>query len=64
MYFTIANIFINPYSKENMEQHSWRELDICIMNTLYKNELSPSEKDSLINEKIAEIEKYIETFEH
>lgn len=63
MYFSIANIFINPNSKANMAQHSWRELEICITETIYRNELSANDKDIIINNKIAEIEKYIESFE-
>lgn len=63
MYFTIGNLFINPCSLANMSQHSWRELEICIEKTIYKDNISPNEKDTIIHDKIAEIERYIETFE-
>ena len=63
-YFTIGNIFINPCSLSNMAQHAWRELDTCIAKTLYMNELSTNDKNMIINNKINELEKYIETFEH
>lgn len=47
-----------------MAQHAWRELDTCIAKTLYMNELSTNDKNMIINNKINELEKYIETFEH
>lgn len=62
--FTIANIYINTRSLANMAQHAWRELDICIVETLYNTELSITEKDKNIIDKTTEMEKYLETFEH
>lgn len=62
--FTIANIYINTRSLANMAQHVWRELDICIIDTVYDAELSTTEKDQTIIHKTTELEKYLETFEH
>lgn len=62
--FTVANIFINAGTMANMSQHALRELDSCIIETIYKNELSSSEKDLIFINKVIEIEKYLETFEH
>ncbi len=62
--FTVANMFINAGSMANMSQHAWRELDSCIMETINKTELSSNEKDKIITDKLIEIEKYIETYEH
>lgn len=62
--FTIANIFINTNSLANMAQHTWRELDISIMETLYSPDLSNDEKDRTLIDKVVELERYLETFEH
>ena len=62
--FTIANIFIDSGTMANMSQHAWRELDICIMETIQESELSEIEKNAIIIDKVAEMERYIELFEH
>lgn len=62
--FTIANIFINPSAMANMSQHAWRELDVCIIETIHRIDLSQNEKNIIIVDKVAEMEFYIETFEH
>lgn len=62
--FTIANLFIDSGSMANMSQHAWRELDICIMETIHETELSETEKNKIIVAKVAEMEQYIESFEH
>lgn len=62
--FTIATIFINPGSKANMSQHAWRELDTCIMQTINDSTLSNVDKNKKIINKVIEMEKYIETYEH
>ena len=61
--FTVSNLFINSGSKANMSQHAWRELDICIMKTIHKTGLSGNEKNKIIVDKIAEMERYIEPYE-
>lgn len=63
MCFNVASYFINPNSKANMSQHIWRELDICIMQTVTNDELNSNEKDTILVNKIAELERYVETFE-
>lgn len=62
--FSMANIFINAGSQANMAQHAWRELDICIMDTIHQEDLSEDCRNQIIARKIAEMERYIETFEH
>lgn len=62
--FTISSIFINPGSMAYMAQHAWRELDTCIMSTISNKELRKEEKDQIIIEKVVEMEKYIESYEH
>lgn len=62
--FTIANIFIDAGTMANMSQHAWRELDSCIIETIHNYELSSNAKDIIITNKVIEMEKYIETFEH
>lgn len=62
--FTVANMFINAGSMANMSQHAWRELDSCIMETINETDLSSNEKDKIITDKLIEIEKYIEIYEH
>lgn len=47
-----------------MSQHAWRELDICIAKTIHETELPEAEKNRIIVDKIAEMEYYIESFEH
>lgn len=64
MCFTISNIFINPGSMSNMSQHAWRELDTCIMQTVSNTNLSETEKDHIIINKVVEMEQYIESYEH
>lgn len=64
MCFTIADIFINPGAMANMAQHAWRELDTCIMQTVDNNNLSNTDKNKIIIDKVVEMEKYIETYEH
>lgn len=63
MCFNVASYFINPNSKANMSQHIWRELDICIMQTITNDELNSNEKDTILVNKVAELERYVETFE-
>jgi len=46
-----------------MSQHIWRELDICIMQTITNDELNSNEKDTILVNKVAELERYVETFE-
>ena len=46
-----------------MSQHIWRELDICIMQTVINDELNSNEKDTILVNKVAELERYVETFE-
>lgn len=62
--FSMANIFINAGSQANMAQHAWRELDICIMETMHEEGLSKNARDQIIINKIAEMEQYIEKNEH
>ena len=62
--FSMSSVFINAGTQANMAQHAWRELDICIMHTIQIDNLTDPEKDQLIVEKIAEMEHFIETFEH
>lgn len=64
MCFTISEIFINPGSMANMAQHAWRETDLCIMQTVNDSSLSTEEKNSIIINKVAEMERYVETYEH
>lgn len=64
MCFTISSIFINPGAMANMAQHAWRELDTCIIQTIDNNALSSTDKNKIIINKIVEMEKYIETYEH
>ena len=62
--FSISNIFINAGGQANMAQHAWRELDICIIDTIHKEGISNEDRDRIIISKIAEMERYIETYEH
>ena len=62
--FTVANMFINAGDMANMSQHAWRELDSCIMKTVNEIDLSSNEKDKIITDKLIEMEKYIESYEH
>lgn len=62
--FTVANMFVNAGAMANMSQHAWRELDSCIMETINKTDLSSNEKDKIITDKLTEMEKYIESYEH
>lgn len=62
--FSLSNFFINAGSKANMAQHAWRELDICISETIHNLELSENEKNKVIVNTVAEMERYIESFEH
>lgn len=62
--FTVANLFINAGDMANMSQHAWRELDSCIMKTVNEIDLSSNEKDKIITDKLIEMEKYIESYEH
>ncbi len=62
--FTVANMFVNAGAMANMSQHAWRELDSCIMKTINETDLSSNEKDKIITDKLIEMEKYIETYEH
>lgn len=62
--FTVANMFINASSMANMSQHTWRELDSCIMETINETDLSSNDKDKIITDKLIEMEKYIESYEH
>lgn len=39
------------------------ELDICIMQTITNDELNSNEKDTILVNKVAELERYVETFE-
>lgn len=64
MCFTISNIFINPSSMAYMSQHAWRELDTCIIKTINDTNLSNEDKNKIIIDKVVEMEKYIETYEH
>lgn len=64
MCFTISEIFINPGSMANMSQHAWRETDLCIMQTVNDSSLSTEEKNSIIISKVAEMKRYVETYEH
>lgn len=64
MCFTISGIFINPKSMANIAQHAWRELDLCIMQTVSDNNLSPEDKNRIIISKVVEMEKYVESYEH
>lgn len=47
-----------------MSQHIWREMDICIMQNINNTELTSNEKDEVLIDKIAELERYVETFEN
>lgn len=62
--FTVANIFVNADTKAKMSQHAWRQLDKSIIETIYNSKLSESDKTVTINNKIIEMEQYIESFEH
>lgn len=62
--FTIVTLYINPITIANMSQHAWRQLDICISETVYNQNLSFEEKNRIIINKVKEMELYIETFEH
>lgn len=62
--FSFGVFFINPSVKGNMSQHIWREMDICIMQTINNRELTSNEKDKVLIDKIAELERYVETFEN
>lgn len=64
VFFTIANMFINPGSKAYMSQYAWRELDVCITKTIHQTDLTVEEKNMIFAEKISEAEYYIESFEH
>lgn len=64
MCFTISSIFINPSSMAYMSQHAWRELDTCIIQTIGDTTLSKEQKDKIIIDKVVEMEKYIESYEH
>ncbi len=57
---TIGNIFINAKQQASMAQHAWRELDICIIQIVNDDELSVTEKNRIIVDKVIEMEKYIE----
>lgn len=46
--FSMANIFINAGSQANMAQHAWRELDICIMDTIHQEDLSEDCRNQII----------------
>lgn len=58
--FTIASFIINPGRRAFAIQHAWRELDICIIQTISNKSLSNEEKDNIITNKIVEMERYIE----
>lgn len=58
--FTIASFIINPGRRAFATQHAWRELDICIIQTINNRSLSNEEKDNIITNKIIEMERYIE----
>lgn len=62
--FTIANIFINAGTKAHMAQHAWRGLDTCIMGTIHRTDIIETRKNAIIVSKVAEMEQYIESFEH
>ena len=62
MCFTIASIFSNPLRLAFMSQHTWRELDCCIIITINNISLSADQKNAILVEKIVEMEKYIESF--
>lgn len=62
--FTVANMFINAGTMAKASQHAWKELDFCIMETIYEIDLSSNEKDKIISDKLIEMEKYIEPYEH
>ena len=47
-----------------MSQHIWREMDICIMQNINNTELTLNGKDEVLIDKIAELERYVETFEN
>ena len=47
-----------------MAQHIWREMDICIMQNINNTELTLNGKDEVLIDKIAELERYVETFEN
>lgn len=64
MSFNFAIFFISPSVKANISQHIWREMDICIMQTVHNTEMTPNEKDEVLIDKIAELERYVETFEN
>ena len=64
MLFNFAIFFINPSVKANMSQHIWREMDICIMQNINNTELTLNGKDEVLIDKIAELERYVETFEN
>lgn len=42
--FTIASFIINPGRRSFATQHAWRELDICIIQTINNRSLSNEEK--------------------
>lgn len=58
--FTIASFIINPGRRAFATQHAWRELDICIIQTINNRALSNEEKNNIITNKIVEMERYIE----
>ena len=62
-FLTIGNIFINSGIKSNASQHAWRELDICITETIHQLNLSDNEKNIIIAKKIIEMEKYMELYD-
>lgn len=62
--FTVANMFVNAGTMAKATQHAWKELDFCIMETINEIGLSPNRKDIIITEKLIEMEKYIEPYEH
>lgn len=57
---TIASFIINPGRRAFSTQHAWRELDICIIQTINNRSLSNENKDKIITNKIVEMERYIE----
>ena len=58
--FTISSFIINPGRRAFSYQHAWRELDICIIQTINNKSLSNEEKNNIITNKIVEMERYIE----
>ena len=51
---------MNPGSKAYAVQQVWRELDICIIQTIDDSTLEVEDKNRIILDKIVEMERYIE----